>query len=62
MSDKSLKKNFIGILFKCCEIYARIYINNLGDAYEGRCPGCLRYLTVRIDKENGVNDRFFVAY
>lgn len=64
-SDTSIKKfkerKFLGIAFACCNVYARIYVNHSGKFYEGRCPSCLRRLSIRIGK-NGVNDRFFVAY
>ncbi|ODS30137.1 MAG: hypothetical protein SCARUB_04756 [Candidatus Scalindua rubra] len=53
------KRKFLGIYFVCCNVYAQIY-NNSGKYYEGRCPCCLRRLTVRIGK-NGVKNRFFTA-
>lgn len=64
-SDNSLKKlkkrKFLGIFFACCSVYARIYTNDSGKFYEGRCPTCLRSLSIRIGR-NGVKDRFFVSY
>ena len=53
------KKNFLGIYFACCNVYGRIY-NHSGKEYEGRCPRCLRGLTIKIGS-GGVSDRFFVA-
>lgn len=53
------KKKFLGVYFACCNVYGRIY-NHSGMHYEGRCPKCLRTLTIRIGKD-GVGDRFFVA-
>ncbi len=55
------KKKFLGIMFACCNVYARIYIDNSGKSYKGRCPRCLRSLSIKIEK-NGVNDRFFIAF
>lgn len=54
------KKKFIGIMFKCCSVYARIYQNKDGTAYVGRCPKCMTPVSVKIG-EGGTNQRFFNA-
>ncbi len=54
------KKKFLGIMFKCCNVYGRIYVNKQGDAYTGRCPKCLRTIKVKIG-EGGTDSRFFEA-
>ena len=51
---------FLGVTFACCGIYARIYPNRTGDAYEGRCPRCLGKLRVGIGP-GGSSNRFFTA-
>jgi len=55
----SQKKKFLGIFFSCCNVYDRIY-NHSEKQYEGRCPRCLRTLTIKIGR-GGVGDRFFIA-
>lgn len=55
------KKKFLGINFKCCNIYSRVYINKDGTAYDGGCPKCGKKVHVRIGT-GGVDTRFFDAY
>jgi len=55
------KTNYLGIMFNCCGVYARIYKNKDQSAYVGRCPKCMRTLRVPIGKE-GTGQRFFDAY
>jgi len=54
------KKKFLGIYFRCCNVYARIYRNKAGTAYEGSCPNCHRKAMVQIG-DKGTNTRFFIA-
>ena len=56
----SHKRPFLGIHFKCCSVYSRIYKNKEGTAYEGRCPKCGALVRVPIGSE-GTRSRFFVA-
>lgn len=58
---KNPKSNFLGISFKCCNVYGRIYKNKDQTAYVGRCPRCMRTIKVPIGK-GGTNQRFFDAY
>lgn len=58
--EKKQDKNFIGIMFNCCGVYARIYKNKEQTAYVGRCPKCMRPIKVKIG-ENGTDRRFFNA-
>ena len=53
-------RKFLGIYFRCCNVYRRIYKNIAGSAYEGRCPRCGKAAIVPIGKE-GVSSRFFEA-
>lgn len=50
---------FLGILFRCCAVYGRIYRTQAGDAYHGRCPRCLRPIRVKVDPDGGIDARFF---
>ena len=52
------KRQFLGIWFDCCGTYGRIYKSKDGTAYRGRCPKCLRPVTVRVGGE-GTDRRFF---
>ena len=56
------KKNFIGVTFKCCNIYSRIYLNKSGTAYEGICPRCYKKrVIVQVVEKGGTTERFFEA-
>lgn len=51
---------FLGIRFKCCRTYGRIYRNTEKTAYSGKCPKCFARVTVPIG-EGGNSARFFNA-
>lgn len=65
-SDRSLESSrtsrpvvpFLGVLFRCCSVYARIYRNRQGTSYVGHCPRCGRRVQFLIDP-TGSDARFF---
>ena len=51
---------FLGIRFKCCRTYGRIYRNESKTAYTGKCPKCMAKVNVPIGS-GGHTSRFFNA-
>ena len=45
---KATPRPFIGIQFACCQVYARVYRNAEGTAYQGCCPRCGRRVEAKI--------------
>ena len=54
------KRKFLGVVFQCCKVYARVYVNKDGTAYAGRCPRCGKSLEMKIGPR-GTDSRFFTA-
>lgn len=52
------ERPYIGVHFRCCNVYARIYRRVDAAVYEGRCPRCLRPLRVGVGS-GGVEQRIF---
>ncbi len=51
---------FLGIRFKCCRTYGRIYRNEDRTMYVGQCPKCRGKVSVPIGR-GGIGARFFNA-
>ena len=51
-------REFLGVHFACCGIYARVYLNSQRTEYIGRCPKCLAKARFVIG-DNGQGGRFF---
>ncbi len=60
-SDRPSPRPFISILFDCCRVYQRIYLNAARTAFTGWCPKCARKIEVRVDP-SADDCRFFVAH
>lgn len=63
MADKSEKptpRPHIGVHFKCCKVYARIYLTKDASAFAGNCPRCARPVRVRV-APGGSSDRFWTV-
>ncbi len=58
-AEKSGKPH-IGVIFKCCRVYSRIYLNKSKTAFVGWCPKCAAKMEVRISPY-GSKKRFFTA-
>ncbi len=54
------KKEFVGIYFKCCNVYSRIYINKKETAFTGWCPKCAKKVEIKIS-HTGSTEKFFEA-
>jgi hypothetical protein len=57
----TFKRKFLSVIFECCNIYSRIYMNAAGTGYAGRCPRCLSEVRAKIG-EGGTNCRSFRAH
>lgn len=60
MTTKASRRPFIGMHFKCCNIYSRIYLNRKHTAFVGWCPKCTRQAVVKVSPD-GTKERFFTA-
>ena len=53
-------KQFLGVHFTCCDVYARVYPNRDQTAYVGYCPRCAKRVSFKIGP-GGTDARFFSA-
>lgn len=56
----AVARPYIGMLFRCCHIYLRIYLNRDGTAYAGSCPRCGVQVQIQTG-EGGSRSRFWAA-
>ncbi|MEW5701184.1 MAG: hypothetical protein AB1792_03020 [Candidatus Zixiibacteriota bacterium] len=55
-----VRREFVGVYFKCCRVYVRAYLNALKTAYVAYCPKCAGRMTIEI-RPDGSESRFFQA-
>ncbi|NIA16168.1 MAG: hypothetical protein GWP08_19065 [Nitrospiraceae bacterium] len=53
-------RKYVGVMFKCCHVYTRIYLNKAGTAYTGKCPKCAAKITLKVGA-GGSDSRFWTA-
>jgi len=58
--DKRQKRPFVGVHFKCCHVYQRLYLNAAGTEFVGWCPKCAAKSVVKVSP-TGSKTRFFNA-
>lgn len=51
---------FLRVLFRCCNVYQRVYRDPTTPTYNGRCPKCGGIIRFRVG-EGGTDQRFFVV-
>jgi len=52
------KKPYVGMHYKCCKIYQRIYLNRRKTAFVGYCPKCTIKVELKVDP-SGAKSKFF---
>ena len=59
--EPAKSRPFLGMHFRCCNVYARIYLNKAGTAFVGWCPRCANKVEVKVSPQ-GSDSRFFSAH
>ena len=54
------RRPWLAVHWRCCHVYSRIYRNQAGTQYEGRCPRCQRSVRAQVGPD-GTSARFFEA-
>ncbi len=52
------RRPFVGIVWECCKVYSRVYLNRRGTAYVGWCPRCGKRVQMNVSP-TGSTSRFF---
>lgn len=51
---------WLGVMFRCCSVYSRIYRAPHADRYVGNCPRCGAQVRARVG-DGGTSQRIFYA-
>ena len=60
VENPSKPRPYIGMLFQCCHVYTRIYVNKTGTAYSGMCPKCGKAVRIKTGP-GGSKSKFWTA-
>jgi hypothetical protein len=58
--SKGKPRPHINMYFKCCNVYAYIYLNHEGTAFAGNCPRCARPVRIKAGR-GGSRSKFWTA-
>jgi hypothetical protein len=59
-SGPTAPRPWLGIFFRCCGVYSRIYRSPDSDRYVGNCPRCAAEVRARVG-QGGTSQRIFHA-
>ncbi|MFM1919646.1 MAG: hypothetical protein RLZZ303_1280 [Candidatus Hydrogenedentota bacterium] len=52
---------WIGMHWKCCHVYSRVYLNHAETHFAGNCPRCGAPVRLRAVRGAGSEERFWTA-
>jgi len=51
----------LSVHWKCCNVYARVYLNREETYFAGNCPRCAKPMRIRAVKGGGSKARFWTV-
>lgn len=57
---KRARRPYLSLYFRCCNAYARVYLNRAETAFAGHCPKCAAPVTIPVSEE-GSDARFWLV-
>ena len=58
--SKGAQRPYLGVHYRCCNLYARAYLDATREAFVGTCPKCGRSIRMRVSP-GGSSERFWSA-